>query len=124
MQQNAYWIVEPGHGELRARALNATPAAGTLRVRALASGISAGTERLVGLGQVPPSMHARMRCPGMDGDFSLPAKYGYCLVGEALSGAHAGERVFALHPHEDIADVELPFVTPLPVDIPARRATL
>lgn len=120
----AYWVREAGRGELREAALPDDVPAGALRVRALASAISAGTERLVGCGLVPERMATRMRCPGMAGSFSLPVKYGYCLVGDVIDGPRAGERVFALHPHEEIADVEETFATPLPADLPARRATL
>ncbi|HKJ88864.1 MAG TPA: dehydrogenase, partial [Gammaproteobacteria bacterium] len=49
-----FWIVSPGHGEIRSAALS-PPGPGEVLVRALHSGISRGTESLVYQGRVPES---------------------------------------------------------------------
>ena len=120
----AYWVVAAGRGELRSHCLPKEPPHGQLRIRARYSAISVGTERLVGCARVPAAVQQRMRCPGMDGSFSLPLKYGYCLVGEVLSGARSGEAVFALNPHEEFADIAESQLVSLPAGLPMRRATL
>jgi threonine dehydrogenase-like Zn-dependent dehydrogenase len=120
----AYWVVAPGLGELRREVLPPSPAAGSIRVRTELSAVSCGTERLVGLGLVPAALSAAMACRAMGGDFGLPVKYGYCLVGEVVGGARAGQRVFTMHPHQDLADVVGGAVLELPAGLPAARAAL
>lgn len=120
----AYWVVRQGEGELRREELPAQPAPGASRVQAECSGVSPGTERLVGLGQVPAAAAARMACRGMRGAFTLPVKYGYCLVGKATAGALRGARVFTMHPHQDLADVADAAALVLPGWLPAPRALL
>ena len=56
-QARAFWIAEPGRGEIRTEALRA-PAAGEALVRTLFTGVSRGTEALVFNGRVPHSEHA------------------------------------------------------------------
>src|SRR5688572_13270691 len=67
----AFWIAEPGRGEIRAEPLPALAATDAL-VRTLYSGISRGTESLVFKGRVPRSEFARMRAPFQTGDFPAP----------------------------------------------------
>src|SRR3954465_5917026 len=93
----AFWIVEPGRGEIRDEPL-APIADGELLVRAEFSAISRGTEALGFSGHVPPSEYTRMRAPFQAGEFPAPVKYGYCSAGIVESGASnwRGARVFAL----------------------------
>lgn len=125
----AFWVREPGHGELRDEAL-AAPAAGEVRVQTLYSGISRGTETLVFHGQVPEALHASMRAPFQQGEFPAPVKYGYISVGrveavaDGIDGQWIGRTVFSLHPHQDRYVVPLEAVTEVPSSVPARRATL
>ena len=56
----AFWIVEPGHGEIRDEPI-ARPGPGELLVRTEFTAISRGTESLVFNGRVPASEYARMR---------------------------------------------------------------
>ena len=67
MTASALWCIAPDQAEIRPGAIGE----GVL-VDALFSGISRGTERLVAAGRVPASEYARMRGPGMEGDFPLP----------------------------------------------------
>jgi len=120
----AYWVVQPGRGELRREPLPLVPARGETRVQAAFGAVSAGTERLVGLGLVPDAATQTMACRGMRGSFALPVKYGYSLVGTAVSGAQAGRRVFGMHPHQDVADLPDEHLLDLPADLPAPRAVL
>ena len=122
---NAFWVVEPGRGEIRAAPLG-RPGSDRLRVRMLASGISRGTETLVFRGQVPASQHRAMRCPFQEGDFPGPVKYGYSAVGlvEAGPADWIGRRIFCLHPHQDRFDLPVEAAVAVPDAVPTRRAVL
>jgi hypothetical protein len=121
----ALWYVGPGRAEIRREAV---PAAGPaeVEVRALHGAVSRGTERLVLAGRVPPSEYARMRGPHMGGAFPFPVKYGYATVGRVEAGPAglAGRTVFALHPHQSRFVLPADAVTPVPDEVPARRAVL
>src|SRR5580704_1625666 len=93
----AFWTTAPGQGELREARLG-PPDPESRLVQTLVSGVSRGTEALVFAGRVPPSQYQAMRAPLMGGDFPFPVKYGYCAVGST----NDAERVFALHPHQDV----------------------
>ncbi len=123
---NALWYGPRRTCRLIPETLDSVLAPDMVRLRALASGVSRGTERLVLNGEVPASEHQRMRCPNQQGDFPFPVKYGYALVGQVEAGPEAwiGRRVFALHPHQERADLPLAAVHPLPDDLPADRAVL
>ena len=124
-QARAFWIAEPGRGEIRSEDLP-TPAAGEALVRTLFTAISRGTEALVFGGKVPRSEHARMRAPFQAGDFPAPVKYGYCNVGVVEHGPAAlrGRRVFCLYPHQTHYVVPAGALHPLPDDLPPERAVL
>jgi threonine dehydrogenase-like Zn-dependent dehydrogenase len=115
----ALWCLAPGQAALRAGALGE----GVL-VETLYSGISRGTERLVFEGRVPESEHARMQAPAQEGRFPFPVKYGYCAVGRAMEGPHAGRAVFALHPHQARFRMAPEALMPLPDALPPARAVL
>jgi hypothetical protein len=121
----AFWVVEPGRGELRSADLE-SPLAGEVLVRALYSAVSRGTESLVFHGRVPVSEYRRMRCPHQVGDFPGPVKYGYSSVGvvEAGSAALLGQPVFCLYPHQSAYVVPSHAVLPLPRGVPPERAVL
>jgi threonine dehydrogenase-like Zn-dependent dehydrogenase len=121
----AFWIVEPGRGEIRPEQLPARGADEVL-VRALFSGISRGTETLVFSGAVPESERTRMRAPFQAGDFPAPVKYGYCSVGVVEEGPDAlrGRAVFCLYPHQTRYVVPASAVHALPDRVPPARAVL
>jgi threonine dehydrogenase-like Zn-dependent dehydrogenase len=121
----AFWLAEPGRGEIRMEALPA-PAAGEAVVRTLFSAISRGTESLVFLGKVPSSEHARMRAPFQAGEFPAPVKYGYCNVGVVEHGPTElmGRAVFCLYPHQTRYVVPAAALTPVPEGVPPARAVL
>jgi len=121
----AFWVVEPGRGEIRSVALPA-PGPGEVLVRALHSGVSRGTETIVFRGGVPPDQYVVMRAPHQDGDFPAPVKYGYLSVGVVEEGPPelVGRTVFSLHPHQTAYVVPVGAVTLVPDDVPARRAVL
>ncbi len=124
-QACAFWIAEPGVGELRTETL---PERGAEQVcvRALYSGISRGSESLVFQGAVPESEWPRMRAPFQDGDFPAPVKYGYASAGVVEAGPPdlQGKEVFCLYPHQDRYIVPAEAVIPLPDDLPPARAVL
>jgi 2-desacetyl-2-hydroxyethyl bacteriochlorophyllide A dehydrogenase len=125
MDARAFWIVEPGRGEIREENV---PQAGSedVEVRALFSGISRGTEALVFNGRVPPSEYGRMRAPFQAGDFPAPIKYGYASVGRVDRGPHGveGRNVFVLYPHQTRYVVPARSAYLLPEQVPPGRAIL
>ena len=121
----AFWVVSPGHGEIRPETLP-TPSPDEVVVRTLYSGISRGTEALVFGGRVPPSEHERMRAPFQAGSFPGPIKYGYASVGlvERGPGDLPGRHVFSLYPHQTRYVVPASAVHPIPAVVPPQRAVL
>jgi threonine dehydrogenase-like Zn-dependent dehydrogenase len=121
----AFWVVEPGRGELREEELR-SPGPDEVLVRTLYSAVSRGTESLVFHGRVPVSEHQRMRCPHQAGEFPGPLKYGYSSVGvvEAGNAALLGRPVFCLFPHQSAYVVPALAVLPLPRGVPPERAVL
>lgn len=115
----AFWTVGRGHGEIRPEIL-AEPSAAEIRLRAEASGVSRGTEALVFAGAVPPSQYAAMRAPLMGGAFPAPVKYGYSMVARDPTG----QRVFVLHPHQDLFNAPASMCIPVPPELPTARAVL
>ncbi|HEY2149680.1 MAG TPA: hypothetical protein VGH34_02665 [Vicinamibacterales bacterium] len=124
-QARAFWIAEPGRGEIRTEPLPAM-SAGDVMVRARFSGISRGTETLVFDGRVPVSEYERMRAPFQSGEFPAPIKYGYASVGEVEEGPRElqGRAVFALYPHQTRYVIQAASVVPLPEAVPPGRAVL
>jgi threonine dehydrogenase-like Zn-dependent dehydrogenase len=122
---HAFWIREPGFGELRGEALR-TPGPDEVLVRTRYSGVSRGTEALVFRGGVPVSQHAAMRAPFQDGEFPGPVKYGYLSVGRVERGPATlvDRTVFCLYPHQDRYVVPAASVTVVPATVPAGRAVL
>lgn len=124
MQATALWHISPSQSSLQQEEL-ATPLPHQLIIKNLYSLVSTGTEKLVASGQIPASMHQLMRVPSMGGDFSFPVKYGYSLVGQVLSeGAHKGQLVHFLHPHQDALIADSSNISLVPKGIPAKRAAL
>jgi NADPH:quinone reductase-like Zn-dependent oxidoreductase len=122
---HAYWLREPGAGEIRPAGLP-EPDGAEVVVRAVCSGISRGTETLVHRGAVPPNQYAVMRAPHQEGDFPGPVKYGYLSVGVVEDGPSGlrGRTVFCLHPHQTAYVVPASAVTVVPDGVPPRRAVL
>jgi threonine dehydrogenase-like Zn-dependent dehydrogenase len=122
---HAFWLREPGCGEIRVVELP-EPGPGEVLVRTLLSGISRGTETLVFRGGVPPEHRSRMRAPFQDGDFPGPVKYGYLNVGGVEKGPAElrGRTVFCLYPHQTAYVVPAGAVSVVPEDVPPARAVL
>ncbi|MDX6358514.1 MAG: hypothetical protein QOH37_1568, partial [Nocardioidaceae bacterium] len=121
----AFWVREPGYGEIRISDLQ-DPGPGEVLVRAVASAVSRGTETLVFRGGVPVGQYDAMRAPHQEGELPGPVKYGYLSVGVVEAGVEAlvGRTVFCLHPHQTAYVVPAAAVTVVPEDVPARRAVL
>jgi threonine dehydrogenase-like Zn-dependent dehydrogenase len=124
-EAHAFWLREPGIGEIRPAPLP-EPRPDEVYVRTLRSGISRGTETLVFRGGVPPSQHATMRAPFQEGDFPAPVKYGYLNVGRVVQGPSRlrGRTIFCLYPHQTAYVVPVDAVVPVPDDVPPSRAVL
>jgi threonine dehydrogenase-like Zn-dependent dehydrogenase len=122
---SAFWLREPGAGEIRSVRLP-DPGPGEVLVRTRYSGISRGTETLVFAGGVPASQHAAMRAPFQEGDFPGPVKYGYLNVGVVEEGPPEllGRTVFCLYPHQTAYIVPAGAVVEVPAGVPATRAVL
>jgi threonine dehydrogenase-like Zn-dependent dehydrogenase len=121
----AFWLREPGVGEIRAVPLPA-PGPDDVLVRTLWSGVSRGTETLVFRGGVPADQYEVMRAPFQDGKFPAPVKYGYLSVGVVEVGPPdlLGRTVFCLYPHQTAYVVPAAAVLPVPDQVPTRRAVL
>jgi len=121
----AFWVVEPGRGEIRSEAL---PPSGPddVLVRTRWSGVSRGTEALVFTGRVPRSEYTRMRAPFQAGEFPAPVKYGYVNVGvvEAGPAPLVGRHVFSLYPHQTHYVVPSAAVHVVPDSVEPSRAIL
>jgi NADPH:quinone reductase-like Zn-dependent oxidoreductase len=124
-QAQAFWVAEPGRGEIRSEPLAPRGPADVL-VRTLFSGVSRGTESIVFKGQVPVSEHERMRAPFQAGSFPGPVKYGYASVGVAEEGPSelVGRHLFTLFPHQTRYVVPAAAVHVLPDGVPPSRAIL
>ena len=124
-EARAFWLVEPGRGEIRPATLP-KPSADEVQVRTLWSGISRGTESLIFRGQVPEREYDTMAAPFQDGRLPGPVKYGYLNVGTVESGPTdlAGRTVFCLYPHQTKYVVPATAVVTVPPDVPAERAVL
>jgi threonine dehydrogenase-like Zn-dependent dehydrogenase len=118
-EARAFWILAPGVGAIKTETLP-PPNPDQALLRTLASGVSRGTEALVFAGRVPRSQYQAMRAPLMGGTFPFPVKYGYCVV--ALKPD--GQRVFVLHPHQDVVLAPMEMCIPVPQGLPTRRAVL
>jgi NADPH:quinone reductase-like Zn-dependent oxidoreductase len=125
MAAEAFWLREPGVGEIRTVTLP-DPGPGQVLVQTRFSAVSRGTETLVFRGEVPPDQYATMRAPFQEGDFPAPVKYGYLSVGEVGAGPDElrGRTVFCLYPHQTAYVVPAEAVLPVPDDVPAERAVL
>lgn len=123
--ERAFWLREPGHGEIRPVELP-VPGPDDVLVRTRYSAVSRGTEALVFRGGVPASQHDIMRAPFQEGDFPAPVKYGYLNVGTVESGPSGlvGRTVFCLYPHQTRYVVPASWVTVVPETVPAERAVL
>lgn len=121
----AFWLRQPGLGEIRPESLP-VPRPDEVLVRTLRSGVSRGTESLVFRGGVPTSQYAAMRAPFQQGDFPGPVKYGYLSVGRVEEGPAGlrGRTVFCLHPHQTAYVVPARAVVAVPDEVPPARAVL
>ena len=124
-EARAFWLREPGVGEIRDVSLP-PPGPDDVVVRTLRSAISRGTESLVFGGHVPVDQHSAMRAPFQDGEFPGPVKYGYLNVGLVEHGPDTlrGRNVFCLHPHQTAYVVPSSAVVPVPDGVPVARAVL
>jgi threonine dehydrogenase-like Zn-dependent dehydrogenase len=124
-EARAFWLTEPGRGEIRPAPLRAAEP-GEVLVRTLRTGVSRGTETLVFRGEVPADQYATMRAPFQEGDFPGPVKYGYLNVGvvEDGPGELVGRTVFCLYPHQTAYVVPAAAVSVVPDDVPSSRAVL
>lgn len=122
---HAFWVREPGRGEIRAVTLR-EPGPAEVLVRTMVSGISRGSETLVFQGHVPPGQYATMRAPFQEGEFPGPVKYGYLSVGSVEQGPAelCGRTTFCLYPHQTAYVVPAGAVTVVPEDMPPARAVL
>jgi len=125
VEASAFWIAEPGRGEIRRETLPGR-ASDDVLIETRWSGISRGTEALVFAGRVPRSEWMRMRAPFQDGELPAPVKYGYASVGRVVEGppSLSGRDVFVLFPHQTRYVVPASAVHALPDGVPPRRAVL
>ena len=121
----AFWLCEPGRGEIRPVALP-EPGRDDVVVRTLRSGRQprhgdAGVPRRRAAWSVRRDAGA-VPGRGLPG----PVKYGYLSVGAVEEGPPElrGRTVFCLYPHQTAYVVPAAAVTVVPEDVPAARAVL
>ena len=120
----AVWFASAGVAEIRAEPPHPVGPA-DVRVRAIVSGLSAGSELLVYRGLAPSDLPPDL--PTVEGDFSLPIKFGYASVGRVMevgpgvAGLDLDDLVFAHHPHQTEYVVPADFPILLPKDLPVDR---
>ena len=121
----AFWVREPGVGEIRSVEL---PPAGDdeVLVRTVRSGVSRGTETLVFRGAVSSDRAREVRAPFQEGGLPGPVKYGYLTVGTVEAGPPGllGRTVFCLHPHQTAFVAPTSAVVVVPDGVPPSRAVL
>jgi 2-desacetyl-2-hydroxyethyl bacteriochlorophyllide A dehydrogenase len=116
-QAAAVWFPRARSVELRTEELTET-GPDQVRVRAILSAISHGTEMLVYRGEVDAGL--ALDLPTLVGGYGFPLKYGYASVGQVVAagrdahGVREGDRVFALHPHQNEYVVPASLVHRLP----------
>jgi hypothetical protein len=123
-EARAFWIREPGRGEIRPVRLP-EPGPDEVLVRTLRSGLSRGTK--VCSGAESRRAYDVMRAPFQEGDFPGPVKYGYLNVGSVDRGPDElrGRTVFCLFPHPDgVRRTCRRRGGGLPDDVPPERAVL
>ncbi|MFN0072708.1 MAG: zinc-binding dehydrogenase [Chloroflexota bacterium] len=121
VQGTALWLAGPRQVEHRPATFDA-PQFHQLQIRTVFSALSHGTERLAFRGEIDPALPLDL--PSFKGSFGFPLKYGYACTGivEAIgSDVHhlqPGDRVFALHPHQDLFAIDDAYVIQLPDSVP------
>jgi 2-desacetyl-2-hydroxyethyl bacteriochlorophyllide A dehydrogenase len=104
------------------------PAHHEVLVQTLLTGISAGTELLVYRDEFPWDIPVDQAIGALDGAFSYPIKYGYCLVGRIVAlgpevpAVWQDRLVFSFHPHESHFSARLEDVIPVPDGISPEMA--
>ncbi len=115
----ALWHINPLQSELRD--VTSQPEGEDVEVRSLYSLVSNGTEALVARGEVGVDFMPFMAVPYMEGDFNLPIKYGYSMIGQREDN---GKYVHFMHPHQSRCWVKEEALTVLPSDLPLEKAAL
>lgn len=113
----ALWHTSAASTEILEETLNS---GGKCIIEACYSMISTGTERTVCMGQVDPLLDAHMHVPYQVGNFALPIKYGYSLVGSSQDG----DLVHCMHPHQNRLAVAQKDTFALPSGLSAKLAAL
>ncbi|RXT54254.1 zinc-dependent alcohol dehydrogenase [Bradyrhizobium betae] len=122
------WFEAPRTASLREETLSEISER-EVRVRAIHSLISAGTELNMyrGQGNLPEQFLASMQT--MRGKLPFPIKFGYQVVGEIvdagrLSGFSIGDKVFTVHPHQNLFNIETGgrFVRKIPDGVSLQHA--
>jgi hypothetical protein len=124
-QALAFWVLEPGAGEIRPVRLP-EPGAGDPAGRTLRSGISRVTETPVFRGHSPENQYDALRAAFREGDSSGPVPYDYLSVGVVKHGPPLlrGGAVFSLYPHHTVSVVPARAVVLAPDDAKVQWAWL
>lgn len=120
----AVWFAGPRQAELREEAVE-EPSRGQVKVASICGLVSAGTETNMYKGE--GNADELERFPYARGELPFPIKFGYQEVGEVVAVGddvelEVGDRVFCIHPHQELFTVDTPFVWKLPHDLPPERA--
>ena len=114
----ALWHDDANQSSLHA--VKAATSADLVPITAHYSMVSTGTEKLVCCGKIEADFAQRMSVQHQQGEFSLPIKYGYSLVGSTQDE----QLVHLMHPHQDIAYARPDELFYLPEGLNADSAAL
>jgi threonine dehydrogenase-like Zn-dependent dehydrogenase len=125
MMIKEFWHINSSESKILEREYQ-QPFKGQMVVQASYSLVSTGTERLVSQGQVPETVYSSMAIPLMDGDFQLPVKYGYSMVGKVIEGDDdfLGRNVHLMSPHQTFAIASRNDIAIIPEGISLEIAVL
>ena len=95
---HAFWLREPGAGEIRPVALARARRPTRSSSAPCARGSAVAPRRWCSAARCRPSQYAAMRAPFQDGEFPGPVKYGYLNVGVVEQGPALAARAHGLLP--------------------------
>ncbi|MFP3983254.1 MAG: zinc-dependent alcohol dehydrogenase [Desulfurivibrionaceae bacterium] len=127
MKRQAVYFTGEGTVEVREEPIT-SPEKGEVMVQALLSGISPGTESLIYYNRVSEESQVDPTISSLNGSFSYPLKYGYCMVGKIIDTGREvdkswlGRKVFSFHPHESLFNVKPEDLIALPETLSVEDA--
>lgn len=119
MKINALWHENANTSLIKSEQINYQKSDDYLLLHSSYSMISSGTERSIAKQTISSDFFDKMKVPYMKGNFNLPIKYGYSLIGH-----YDKKQYHVMHPHQDKIIVKKQDVFEIDNNIPPYRASL